>query len=56
MHLKCLVDYEYVVVSRGGKARSKGYYRIRSDGEIESINLSMIPTPEELNKKIQGDT
>ena len=54
VHLKQLVDYEYVVISRGGKARSKGYYRIRSDEEIESINLSMIPTPEDLKQKLQS--
>ena len=55
MHLKCLMDYEYVALSRGGKARSRGYYQICRDVEIESINLSMIPTPEELRKKLQGE-
>jgi energy-coupling factor transporter ATP-binding protein EcfA2 len=56
MHLKQLVDYEYVVITRGGKARSKGYYRIRNNEGIESINLSMIPTPDEMKKHIGGIT
>ena len=55
MYLKQLVDYEYVVITRGGKARSKGYYRIRSNEDIESINLSMIPTPDEMKKHIECD-
>lgn len=54
IQLKQLVDYEYVLVARGGRARSKGYYRIRTDEEIESVNVSMIPTPEEINRKVKG--
>jgi len=52
-HMRILVDYEYITLARGGKARSKGYYHLRDDVPMEEVNLSMIPAPEELKKKIQ---
>jgi DNA primase len=53
-HIKILLDYEYIALARGGKARSKGHYQLREDVPMEEVNLSMIPTPEELKQKIQG--
>ena len=46
-----LVDYEYLVVSRGGNERSKGFYRLKEDVDILKTDLSMIPTPEEMLSK-----
>lgn len=53
-HLRHLCDYEYVLLIRGGAARSKGHYRLRADEDIESINISMIPTPAEMKQYIEG--
>jgi DNA primase len=52
-HLRTLVDYEYLIVMRGGKERSKGVYRLKEDAEVTSVNFAMIPTPEEMQKKFQ---
>jgi hypothetical protein len=49
-NLRMLLDYEYVVVEKGGSSRSKGYYRIREDEPIQKLNLSMIPSPEDIRK------
>ena len=46
MNLRQLLDYEYLVVSRGGNERSKGFYRLKEDADIMKDDLSMIPTPE----------
>ena len=53
-HMKILLDYEYITLARGGKARSKGHYQLREDVPMEAVNLSMIPTPDELKKKLQA--
>ncbi len=55
MHLKRLVDYEYITITRGGGARSKGYYRIREDRPIEQIDLSIIPSPERISELMKSD-
>ena len=52
MNMRLLVDYEYLVISRGGRERSKAVYRLREDESIGKINLSMIPTPEDMEKLI----
>ena len=54
-NIRVLVDYEYVVTVSGGSARSKGHYRIREDAPMEAVNLSMIPTPEEVKRRMSGD-
>jgi DNA primase len=48
-----LVEYEYLSVSRGGNERSKGFYRLKEDVDILRTDLSMIPTPEEMIKKMK---
>ena len=48
-----LVDYEYLSVTRGGSERSKGFYRLKEDAEIGRTDLSMIPTPESMQKRIK---
>jgi DNA primase catalytic core len=56
MNMRLLVDYEYLVVSRGGRERSKAVYRLREDENISKINLSMIPTPEEMKNCISAES
>jgi len=51
--LRQLVDYEYVRQTGGGN-RSKGYYRLRGEDGIAPADLSMIPSPEEMAKKLSG--
>ena len=51
--LRGLVDYEYIVLVRGGKERSKGLYRLRADEPLEKIDLSMIPAPDDLQRRIE---
>ncbi len=52
-HLRLLVEYEYIILARGGGSRSKGYYRLRDDVSMQSVNLSMIPTPDELKNQLK---
>ncbi len=52
-NLRILVDYEYLTVVKGGGERTKGHYSLREDAPIEELNLSMIPSPEEVKKMIE---
>ena len=56
MNLRELVEFEYLVVARGGGERSKGFYRLKEDAEILKADLSMIPTPEAMEKLIKAST
>jgi hypothetical protein len=47
-NLRSLVEYEYVTVTRGGRERSKGIYRLRADEPLHELNLAMIPTPDRM--------
>jgi hypothetical protein len=51
-NLRKLVEYEYVSVHRSLKRGERGSYRLKDDAEIEKINLSMIPTPGDMEKLI----
>jgi hypothetical protein len=53
-HLRHLVDYEYVSVSRGARERAKGFYRLKDDVDLQAVDLSMIPTPEAMAVKLRG--
>jgi len=53
-HLRALVDYEYLVISKGGHERSKGFYRLRDDVDLLSVDLSMIPTPQIMHTVMEG--
>jgi DNA primase len=53
-NLRLLVDYEYLVLTRGGKERFRGVYRLREDKDVKSFNFSMIPSPEEMQKKFKS--
>jgi len=52
--IRVLLDYEYILCIRGGRERSKGIYRLRSDAEIERLNLSMIPSPERIKEIMES--
>lgn len=53
-HLRILLDYEYLIVIKGGTERSKGFYRIRALDSIQKLDLSMIPTPEQMKAFVPG--
>jgi len=48
---KILVDYEYLIVVKGGTSRQKGFYRLVENKPLEELNLSVIPTPEKIREK-----
>jgi hypothetical protein len=52
MGIRQLVDYEYLTIARGGRERSKGFYRLVGDESIKGADLSMIPTPEDMKKRM----
>ncbi len=47
-HIRCLIDYEYIVRAGGGQSRTKGYYRLAGSEPIERLDLSMIPDPKKM--------
>jgi hypothetical protein len=49
-----LVDYEYLEVVAGGGQRSKAWYNLRNDESILLSDLSMIPTPETVEKMFKA--
>ncbi len=53
-NLRILVDFEFVRLLRGGQERTKGFYRLTSTESIKGIDLSVIPTPDEVGKKLQN--
>jgi DNA primase len=52
-HLRILVEYEYIQLVGGKRHGTRFSYRLREDAPMEGLDLSMIPTPEEMEKKIQ---
>jgi len=51
--LRQLVDYEHITIAKGGAERSRAFYRLREDAGIAQIDLSMIPTPEAMERKLR---
>ena len=49
-HLRILVDYEYLQVIGGRRHGTRYSYRLRQDAPIEELDISMIPSPEELKE------
>jgi len=49
--LRQLVDFDHLVIAKGGGERSKAFYRLREDAGIKGIDLSMIPTPDEMERR-----
>jgi DNA primase len=56
LNMRILVDYEYLLLARGGRERSKGVYRLRADESITALNLSMIPAPEAMEKLLNQNS
>ena len=52
-YLKVLVDYEYIRVSGGGKRGTRQSYRLAADEDIHLLDISMIPTPEEMARRLK---
>jgi len=50
-HMRKLLEYEYLLLTKGGSRGSRWAYRLKADEEINRVNLSMIPTPEEIEEK-----
>jgi hypothetical protein len=50
-NMRKLAEFEYLEIAKGGGARTKTHYRLMADDEIKKIDLSMIPTPDEIEKK-----
>jgi len=51
-NLRQLVDYDYLSIARGGGERSRAYYRLRENVAMRSVDLSMIPSPEEMGRRL----
>jgi hypothetical protein len=49
-NMRKLVEYEYVAVVRNFKRGERGSYRLKDDAAIEKIDLSMIPTPTDMER------
>lgn len=54
-HLRRLVDFEYVIIVKGGRNGSKNTYRLFADEDITKLDLSVIPTPEKIKEMIEKD-
>ncbi|MBN2546069.1 MAG: hypothetical protein JXB50_09755 [Spirochaetes bacterium] len=52
-HLRILVDYEYIILESGKNKGTKYSYRLKSDEEIQRIDLKVIPTPVEMRELLQ---
>jgi len=53
MHVRLLVEYEYLIVERAHGRGSRAVYRLREDAPISEITFSMIPTREELEGRVR---
>nr|WP_246433782.1 CHC2 zinc finger domain-containing protein [Spirochaeta isovalerica] len=49
-HLRTLVELEYLMISGGGRSGSRNTYRLRSDEKIGVVDVSVIPTPDAIEK------
>ena len=52
-HLRMLTRYEYIVLRVGGQRGQRFSYSIAADEPIENIDISMIPTIEEIRKRMK---
>jgi DNA primase len=53
-NMKILCDYEYLIGSGSGARGSKRSYRLFKDEELALIDLSVIPSPEEMREKLEN--
>jgi DNA primase catalytic core len=54
-HIRLLVGYEYLAVTGGSRHGTRFAYRLREDKSIEELDISMIPTREELETRIAAE-
>ncbi|MBN2422697.1 hypothetical protein JXB41_05690, partial [Candidatus Woesearchaeota archaeon] len=52
-YIKVLVDYEYLKVKFGGRG-SRAEYSLIADENLNHIDISMIPTPDEMDSILQN--
>jgi DNA primase len=52
-YLKNLVDLEYIQIVSGKSRGTRLSYRLRKDEELEKIDLTIIPTPENMSKRLK---
>jgi DNA primase len=53
--LRQLLDFDHLVIAKGGSERTKAFYRLRENEGIQVLDLSMIPTPEAMEGKLGGE-
>jgi DNA primase catalytic core len=51
-HMRTLVEYEYIEVVSGRANGTRRAYRLREDRDIQTIRIDLIPTAEEMKKRI----
>jgi len=51
-NMRILSDYEYVFTAGSPGARNRKSYRLMADESVRLIDLSIIPTPEEIKRKM----
>jgi DNA primase len=52
-YLRMLTDYEYLQLIGGKRHGTRFCYRLREDKAIETMDCEVIPTPEEMEKRIK---
>ena len=52
-NLSILVEFEYISLIRGNNRGERYFYRLKEDKAVSNLNLSMIPTAEEIRLKLQ---
>jgi hypothetical protein len=55
-HMRLLADYEYIRSFGAGKRGSRSNYSLLADEPIRLLDLSMIPTPEEMAGKLKKES
>jgi DNA primase catalytic core len=54
-HLRMLTRYEYIVLKVGGQRGHRFTYSLAADEPIENIDISMIPTIDEIHERMKAD-
>jgi hypothetical protein len=52
-YLRMLLSYEYITVSKGGRSGQTNTYRFVSQERLDNLELSIIPTVEQLDEKMK---
>jgi hypothetical protein len=54
-HLRLLVEYEFIVKAGKGGRGARGYYSLREDAPMGTLDLTMVPSPEEVERMIKDN-